>query len=519
MKMTAVPNSLPAPIGGLNARDSLVAMPPTDAIVFKNWWPQPYGCSVRRGWRTIATLPAAVSSLGSWISTTGTKKLFGWANNIMYDIDLTGGGANVALSGALTNSVWQTISLNNTAGQTLICVNGADDAIYYTAGGYSTRSFTPGQWQGLDPRNCPQVTVHQSRLWAVEKNSNNGWYLPPDAIVGTFVRFDFGPLFPRGGTLEFLTTWTLDDGNGAEDHLVAISSNGDAVVYAGIDPSSDASWQLVGVYYVGSPVSGRRSFTKAGGDLLILTQQGVVSMSQLLTSTKVNQAENPLESRKIQFLISSLISANSSVEGWALDYFPPINMLMVNVPSNTVGGNVQLCANQLIGSWTQFSNLDTLAWETITNTVYFGSRSGTVGEFWFGNVDGANYDGSGGTEIFAEAQQAYSYLDRPSAQKQIGLYRPNFVVDIDVTFKSKIYYDFETSSLPTPDASAPALSTYWDAALWDTAVWVGGTRVQRYWIGAEGMGNAVSIAMLSRSKYGVLWVSTDFTTKTGMGVL
>jgi hypothetical protein len=46
--------SYPSRIGGLNARDSVAAMPVTDALILRNWFPLPYAVSMRKGWKEIA---------------------------------------------------------------------------------------------------------------------------------------------------------------------------------------------------------------------------------------------------------------------------------------------------------------------------------------------------------------------------------------------------------------------------------------------------------------------------------
>ena len=515
--------SIPAPVGGLNARDSIVAMEPQDAIVMRNWWPQPYGCSVRKGYyKWSEGMTGTVHSLAGLNNVNGTTKLFAWAGTNFYDCT-TQGAVGAAVFSGLTDTPWQSIQLVNAAGAHMIAVNGADNAI--KANGASVVRITPGDgivantWAGLSPVDAVQVTVHQSRLWAVQKNTSAGWYLPPDAVQGTFVKFDFGPLFPHGGYLLFLTTWTMDDGNGAEDHLVAFSSEGDAVVFAGTDPSDDLKWSMVGVYYMGTPVAGRRSFAKVGGDLIILTQQGAASMTETLVSTKVQERSSILRTDKIQFLVAELTTAYGDEFGWQLSYFAELNMLMINVPSPLADGNLQLVSNQLINAWSQFIGMDAAAWITYENTPFFSDYAGNVWGAWTGTVDGVSLLGTGGTGISAEVQQAYSYLGSAATQKQMGMYKPNLIVDFDVNFRSNIVYDFAESVLVAPDSTPPLGTPLWDVSFWNGAFWGGGTQVQRPWIQAQGMGNAVSIQLVVKSSGEVLWVSTDFSYVTGFGIL
>jgi hypothetical protein len=516
--------SVPAPVGGLNARDSLAAMAETDAIVMQNWWPQPYGCSVRNGYREWATgMGAPVETIASLAQTNGNQKLYAWAGSSMWDVTTSGAVGAAALTG-LTSPYWSWVCPANSAGSHLIAVNGQDDGIIVSGSGTINRivagdGIVANTWAGLNPVSAICVTVHQRRLWAVEKNTSFGWFLPPDAVQGTFKKVDFGPLFSRGGYLQALTTWTIDDGNGAEDHLVAVSSRGEVVVYGGTDPEDDTKWTLVGVYYVGAPVKGTRMYTKIGGDLALLTQQGVVSVASLLLSTKVNRPDDPILSNKIQFLISELTSSYADLDGWELRYFPRINMLLVSVPSVVAGGNIQLAANQLISSWTQFSGMDSACWWSLGNVPYFGDYNGRVLQAWTGNQDDVELDGTGGRGIVAQVQQAYSYFGNLATQKQIGMYRPTFIVNTPISLSTAIFYDYSTAQLTVPGDPPKDLNALWNYGIWNEAVWGGGSSVQKEWFQAAGLGVAASLAMTVQTGAEVLWVATDYSFVAGPGLL
>jgi hypothetical protein len=517
------PVTIPSPIGGLNSKDSIIAMDQTDALTLLNWWPQSYGCSIRKGYQEWATgLGAKVNAIHEWASVTGARKLFAWAGANMYDVT-TQGAVGAAMVTGLTGTNWVATQLTNSSGNNLIAVNGVDNAIIYKPTGVfrlvAGDGIVANTWAGLDPAKASQVIVHQHRLWAVEKNTSNGWFLPPDALQGTFLKYDFGPLFNKGGYLAFLATWTLDSGSGSEDHLVALSSNGEAVVYGGTDPTDSTKWALTGVYYIGAPVSGRVGFCKAGGDLLALTQQGIISMSEQLISTQVKQALNPLTSYKIQFLVSTAIGIYSGYAGWDIQYLPKTNMLLINVPSVTTGGTTQFAANQITSAWTIFTGMDASCWGVYNLDPMFGTADGKVMAAWTGNLDNVLLDGTGGTRITAEVQQAYTYFGKPTTQKQVGLYQPVFTSEALVTLSSTITYDFVDYPLPTSTAYFPTVPTgIWDTSLWGTPYWGGGTRVQKNWVGAEGMGIAASLRMVAQSTGDVLWVGTNYSLTNGSGL-
>ena len=110
-------------------------------------------------------------------------------------------------------------------------------------------------------------------------------------------------------------------------------------------------------------------------------------------------------------------------------------------------------------------------------------------------------------------------MNAPAIQKQIGLYRPNFVVSLPVNFKSNIVYDFVESAIQTPDSVVPINRALWNVANWNSANWGGGTEVQRSWVQAQGTGSAASIQLAVRSTGEVLWVATDYSYISGWGIL
>jgi hypothetical protein len=243
-------------------------------------------------------------------------------------------------------------------------------------------------------------------------------------------------------------------------------------------------------------------------------------MASELVSTKVNQAQNPLTSSKIQYLISNAIATYSSYAGWDIRYFPKINMLLVNVPSIVSGGTTQFAANQLTNAWTTFNGMDASSWGTYSLNPMFGTYDGRVMSAWTGSLDSVTMAGSGGTAIQSEVQQAYTYFGHASTQKQVGMYQPVMVGNYAVAVSTEIEYDFASTTLDAPTAINPnSGSTLWNYSLWNTASWVGGSSVQKPWFGAEGMGIAASLKMMTQSSGDVLWVATNYNLVNGKGVL
>lgn len=516
--------TVPAPVGGINAYNSLAAMPETDAVTMLNWLPQPYGCIVRRGCQKWVTgLPATVETLMTWAGSGGTTKLLAASAGSIYDVS-SSGIAGAAIQTGYTVNIFNWVGFGNIAGSWLIAVNGVDDALLYgpTSGTISHLTLGDGivvnTWKNLDPKDASVVTVHQGRIWAVEKNTTFGWYLPTDVIYGVMASYDFGPFFPNGGALDVLTTWTIDSGGGATDLLVAISTKGDVVVYEGIDVTDPGLWKLKGVFYIGSPIQGHRYYTKVAGDLFILTSTGVVSLSTVFLSSQVSVSSDTVYSKKIQKLLSDAAEDLGDVEGWQLSYYPGINQLHVNIPTVTSEGASQLVANTITTAWTIFQGYRASCWAQFMDLPFFGDASGNVLQAWAGYKDYVEIAGTGGTTIRTIVQQAYSYMQAPAVQKQVGMYRPNFLVSSDIVYSSAITYDFAIADIVEPSGGAITSGSLWGIALWGIGLWFGGLHTQKQWTQAQGIGVATSLNMKTSSEADITWVSTDYSYKVG-GIL
>jgi hypothetical protein len=117
--------TLPAPVGGLNARDALAAMPPTDAVTLDNFFPSTTSVNLRNGsqrWSTGYT--SAVESLMAYRSGT-LSKLFAASGTEFYDATSSGAVGAAVVSG-LTNARWQHVNISTPGGSFLYAVNGSD---------------------------------------------------------------------------------------------------------------------------------------------------------------------------------------------------------------------------------------------------------------------------------------------------------------------------------------------------------------------------------------------------------
>lgn len=117
--------SVPAPVGGVNARDALAAMPETDCIVGDNFFGTPSYVAIRNGNQAWATgLPGAVETVMAY-NGLSTNKKFAASVAGFYDIT-TQGAVGAAVVSGLSNARWQHAMFNAGGGNVLLAVNGAD---------------------------------------------------------------------------------------------------------------------------------------------------------------------------------------------------------------------------------------------------------------------------------------------------------------------------------------------------------------------------------------------------------
>jgi hypothetical protein len=520
--------SLPAPIAGLNVRDSLAAMDPRFAIQMDNFWPTAWGVYVRRGWQYHATLPSGstCTSLLHYANPSGQENLFA-VTSVGKIYDVTAPSTTPPEVVANTGPRVEFVNFTNVFGTFLICVDGQSTPFFYNGTTWNTLTITGDLGDGgvpppppptpLDSHKLCDVEVFKRRLWFVEKDSTRAWYLDTDSIQGTASMFDLGEVFPRGGYLAEIASWTVDTGEGLNDKLVFVSSEGDIALFSGIDPDQD--FRLDGLFRVGPPMN-RRSAVKRGGDLVIATREGVVSMAQVLQAQTEGGAQTISE--VIKLLLSNITEFDqlSNVQDWQLTVYNRIEMLLYNT-RDAQGTTIQYAMNNATRAWTRFLNIDARCWGTLEGEPYFGGP-GYVGRFWVGPSDGLSQDLlTPGAPIQAQVIQAYNYFDSAGAQKHFRMARPNLRAGSTPSVSIATIVDYNGVN-PTyaPDPTPLGYNfAVWDVSFWDEALWGQNAIPFLRWYNVGNIGMAGAIAMsIKVATPNAIWIATDLVMESG-GVL
>lgn len=488
----------PAPYGGWNARGNLANMPFTDAIQMDNIFPDVQEVRLRKGsidWKT--GFPSNIKMLLPYAGGS-VSKLFASTNSAIYDA--TAAGAVGGSVDTCTSGQWSYVNFVTAGGTFLVLANGADAVKNYNGTTWSAPAIT-----GVSPSSLFYVTAHQKRLWFVQNDSMNLWYLPVESIAGAAVQFPVGALFKRGGYVVAIGSWTIDGGAGSNDLFVIATSEGEIAVYQGTDPASSATWNLVGVYSVPLPL-GTRPFMDYGGDLLYLSQNGLIPMSELAQSSVIDR------SRQVSFKIDGAFLAAAEAYrgnlGWQMSQHKTANFILVNVPVSVDTLSYQFVMNTITKAWCRFTNWNASCWAALGNDLYFAGGS-KVYKAWTGSNDS-------GAPIQGTVVQAYSPLGM-RRQKAISLVRPNIGFSGAVQITLAMDADFRAFKGQTSFNYSPVSSgAIWDVSLWGTGIWDGGTQViESNWLTVPAeLGDLHSFRLqIGTSESTFSWTSTDFAIK------
>lgn len=532
--------SFPPPIGGLNARDALSAMPPTDAYGLINWIPQNYGVRSRKGYAEWATnlTGGAVGTVLNWfgpaITIPGTVnfqiaptslpgKVFAATDDGFWDITNSTNAPSIdqALSGTDNAGVVSSANFANSAGGWLLACSETDGYFTYSGSAWNKVLLGGGaaEVSVTDPTKFCAVAVWKRRAWFVVKGTAKVAYLPADAIYGAGTFLDLGPLLKHGGAVAWISTWTIDAGEGIDDFLVIAGENGDILVYKGTDPASSTTFGLVGSWYAGEIPKGRKCFTTFGGDLLIVSNLGIIPLSYITRGgTNVLSAGNGNYTEKIQQLFAQDISTSFNFFGWEIIQVPRENLMLVTVPFTQNTRFLQYALNVSNNKWCQFHGMPLNCVKSVANWPLAGTIDGRVLILFTDYLDNSLLSGTPGNPIAGVIAPAFSYFQKEgdfSTNKHFLMARTTWLSQAKPGYAVQMNTDFKAGVPGAITFVASASGAMWDTAKWDQAVWGGGQNTYAEWQTVNGYGFAGQISIATLVQYDTILASIDYMLETG----
>lgn len=491
--------SVPAPTGGWNVRDNIANMAPTDAVRMINMFPGVSSVNLRGGYSQYSTgLVNQVETLMAYYGGA-TQTLFAIAGTSIFNVT-AGGAVGAAVVTGLTNARWEYTNVATAGGNYLYLVNGSDSPYTWDGSAWANPSIS-----GVTGANLSNIILFKNRIWFIEKDTLKAWYLPTNAISGTAAALDLSSIARRGGNLIAMGAWTLDAGYGADDNLVFVTSQGEIIVYRGTDPASASTWALAGVWQGGPPI-GKRCMMKYGGDLLLLTYDGLLPLASALQSSRLDPRVALTD--KIQGALADATFLYGTSFGWQLFFNAKNNALHINVPI-AVGAQQQFTMNTITKNWAQFMGWYANCWEQFGADAYFGGN-GIVGKAW--TTDYADNS----TAVQSEVLQAFNYFGSRGNKKYFTRARPSIATNGTPSVFIGMNVDFDTSDTTAALSFSPTSVGTWDSATWDVSAWGSDRTITNNWQGITGIGTCGGIHLKTSSQnLGIEWAETDVVYQPG----
>jgi hypothetical protein len=515
-----------APLRGLDVTQPLPGGDPQTAIRLENLIPRVLGCQMRRGYlRHKSHLSGEVRSLMKFLSPLGVNKLLAaTAAGDIYDVTTpsASGVVPVPVLSVPTGTPigeWTSLNFTTSAGvHVMLMVNPGSGYWIYDGATFTQITLGAGanQIAGINPNTFSFVTVYKNRVWFVEKDTTRAWYLPFGQYAGAATVFDFGSMLPNGGRLSVLINWTYDgsSGVGVQNQFIIIADQGDVLVYGGNDPAVAAEFQVVGRWYIGRVPVGARYFTNYQQDVTILSERGMVFMSELMRGQGFFQ--NPQIASNINSALAVEIAGSLDVRYWEVKFLPHEQLLLINRAEINIE-NLQWAYEVNNKAFAMLRGYPMLTVEAFNGKVFAGDLVGNIWQCFVGGTDG-QVDAVPGTDLEGIVVTAFQAMGEAIRVKRFQMVRPSFISDSAPGIQAGLNSEWNLEIGGTAPAYLGAGSGAWDVGLWDFAVWSGVGQSYEAWTGAAGSGRYAALAMKVRASADTLFVGWQALVEPG-GVL
>lgn len=471
-----------APVRGWVTNQLPSAMDPQSAWVLDNFWPTNEGITPRGGYKPRVDVAGTITTLfeysaGSLFIATDAANIYTFTAATADATTLT------AAVTSQTSGDWHGVETQNDAGSFFTMVNGNDDLQIYDGSswqavnsGSTPFAITGSGLSGTDA--WTYVANYRERQVFVEGGTMNAWYLGVNSVAGTATKFPIAGIFNQGGSLHSITTFSSDAGDGLDDRIVFLTTNGEMAIYSG----DLASPSLVGVYEIGIPLA-RDPFLAIAGDKLVATRAGMVPISAAIqkdpSQLKAAAATAPI-ARDWEYW-QDATSGNFTLAKW-----DSRNMALIGVPSSE--GPFVFVLNLETGAWARFTGWDARAMAVLGDSLHFANGV----NIYEGDQTGQD----NGTSFVCQACMAFQTFGSPVA-KTAKMMRGNFLSSVTFTQQWSVAVDFEAAFPTAPNAAALASLSegIWDVSEWDVADWAGvGRAKNRFskWYVVSGHGFALA---------------------------
>jgi hypothetical protein len=473
--------TLPAPTRGIILNENETYMQPGAALICDNWAPTMKGVKLRGGCIRYCDLhaldapvppvpdPSRRPVISSFQFASGNvQKMFAGQQTKLFDVTST---TPVLVKSGQTSGNYCASQMSNqsTPPDHMLVVNDAGDYVLHFDGTTWT-TFNSSQITGpagstvATGHNLTYVWKYRNRFFFIEGGSMNAYYLGLNSFQGALSLIPLSGAATKGGKLLFGATWSLDAGDGIDDKCCFVTDLGEVLIFTGSNPSDAANWRQEGRYQIPAPM-GMNAHMTIGGDMLIMTVDGIVPISAAITKT-TEELELAAITRAIKPMWRDEVNAKRSWS-WTLENWNEYGGIFVTWPGGDPGNRYCAMVNAATGAWCRFVGYDATCFVRMRGDMFFGTQDGILMQAdRTGYDDGRPYTANlvGGWEMFAsppntivwrQARASFAAANGQPFQPQLSA-----TVDYVVTLPQP--------PSPGPD---PGLADVWDHGLWDHMKW------------------------------------------------
>lgn len=458
--------TFPAPTNGLVLNQNISSPMPASALVLDNWICTAKSIRARGGFQKYATIASGAPVVSMFTYRSGAlEKQFAATDSAVFEITSVADPDTIptAQFSGQSSGYYSATNFGTVSGNYLYIANGTN----------SVRRYDGTSWLAITGASSPAITgvttstlshvwSYASRLWFIQGGTTTAWYLPVDSLGGAALSVSLAGVFKKGGSLLFGASWSVDAGDGYDDKCIFVSTEGEVAVYAGIDPASASTWSLQGVYEISRPL-GKNAIMKAGGDLLIATEVGLVPLSEAI-KRDVAALSLGAVSRRIEPYWQEKSSAHrANLLPWEIERWPSEGIMVVTQPETVSGIGTLLVANLQTGAWSRFTGLGARCLAHYDGAVFAGSETGIIYR-----LQGAGSDD--GSPYTCTYLGQHEHLGFPG-EKELLQMRPMFTANIPIKPQISALVNYSETLSSQPNAFVYSGTDGWDISTWDSSVW------------------------------------------------
>ncbi len=462
---------MPPPSLGLDLVSPIDSMEPAAALELVNIFPGAGAPTVRLGYETFADLGTAspILFMHEYPLKDGTAQLIAAQATKVYSISDAGTVTNISKVGGYLSGYWNKELFG---GNIYLANNGGDAPQVYTGTGLCANISASGS--GYTLTDLINVASYRERLYFVERNSCKMWFHATAGVTFTsgspsLKSYDFQYIFRRGGYLLFTGSFTNQKNVTSQDLFMAVSSEGEVVLYSGYSPD-DPAWSLVAHFIIGKPL-GPRAFTRYNQDVWIFTQQGIVPVSALFELSP--EQASLVVSGNVNPLITQYGTQVSLSERWNGFFWAAGRRVYVQLPDS--GTTATLLVYSLDSkAWTQFAlftGTHCCSSGKFLDLPFYGSSTGIIykGETGYADAD----DGTNSQSIRFAGRMAFSFYGSRGNYKAFKDIRPLMRGKRGLTLNLGLDTDFKRAATVTSVTTGAGVFTPWGSpwgSLWSSDV-------------------------------------------------